>query len=69
MRMRYRKKLIDRQSLANLYLAMFIDEFGRTVEEAYKSFVEVIPSVDAASGDEYPRDQNLEHTTGRPAGD
>jgi hypothetical protein len=45
MQQRYRKNVVDRQSLFNIHLARFTDELNRTVEEAYRSLGEFIGPV------------------------
>jgi hypothetical protein len=67
MRLRYRKKVIDRQSLFNIHIAKFIAELNQTVEEAYKSLDEVLDSVEGETDDEGLRDRSLEDTTDRPS--
>jgi len=66
MRLRYRKKVIDRQSLFNIHLAKFTAELNQTIEEAYKSLDEVLDSVEGENDDEGLRDRSLEDTTDRP---
>lgn len=45
MRLRYRKKMINRRALADIHLARLIVELNRTVEEAYRSLDEVLKLV------------------------
>ena len=52
MRLRHRKKMINRRSLADIRLAQLIVQLNRTVEEAYKSLSEVLDLVDAPADDE-----------------
>jgi hypothetical protein len=50
MRQRDRKKVIDRQSLFNIQLARFTAELNQTIEEAYRSFDELIRPVEGGNG-------------------
>lgn len=52
MRLRYRKKMINRQALADIRLARLIVELNRTVEEAYRSLDEVLKLVEGPIDDE-----------------
>jgi hypothetical protein len=54
MRLRDRKRMIDRQSLFNIRLARFTAELNRTVEEAYRSLDAVLDFVDDTTGEEVP---------------
>ena len=66
MRMRYRKKLNDRQSLFNIHLADFIAEFNQTVEEAYKSLEQVLETVEGGTEADGLQGRSLGDTTDRP---
>jgi hypothetical protein len=52
MRMRNRKRMIDRQSLFNIHLANFIAELNQTLEEAYQSLDEALDSVEDSTDEE-----------------
>lgn len=52
LRLRHRKKMINRRALADIRLAQLIVELNRTVEEAYRSLSEVLDLVDAPADDE-----------------
>lgn len=71
MRFRYRKKMIDRQSLFNIHLAKFTAELNQTVEEAYKTLNEFLGSVvpETDNEDENLQDKRLEDPTNRPPND
>jgi hypothetical protein len=51
LRLRHRKKMINRRALADIRLAQLIVELNRTVEDAYKSLSEVLDLVDAPTDD------------------
>lgn len=65
MRMRQRKRMIDRQTLFNLHLEEFIADLNRTVEEAYRSLDEVLDLVDSDADGDNLRDGELENSTRR----
>lgn len=44
MRLRYRKKTINRQALFNIRFAEFIAELNQTAEDVYKSLDEIVGS-------------------------
>jgi hypothetical protein len=66
MRLRDRKKAIDRQSLFNIHLARFTAELNQTIEEAYRSLGEVLDLAGSDNDDEVPGDSSLEDITDRP---
>jgi len=68
MRLRDRKKAIDRQSLFNIHFAQFIVELNQTLEEAYKSLDEVIDAAESENNDEDLRDTSPGDTTEGPPG-
>lgn len=40
MRQRDRKRMVDRQSLANIHIGRFIDELSQALEDAYRKSLE-----------------------------
>lgn len=68
MRLRYRKKTINRQSLFNIRFARFIAELNQTAEEVYRSLDEVVGSDEAETEttDENPRDGRSRGATDPP---
>jgi hypothetical protein len=55
--MRDRKKTVDRQSLANIHIARFIDELNQALEEAYRSGEDAPDSAEGDTGDEGARNK------------
>ena len=72
MRMRYRKKTINRQALFNIRFAKFIAELNQTAEEVYKSLDEVMGSgeteteTETETADENPQERRLQGSTAPP---
>jgi hypothetical protein len=68
MRMRYRKKTINRQALFNIRFANFIAELNQTAEEVYKSLDEVMGSgeMETETADENPQERRLQGSTAPP---
>ena len=66
MRMRYRKKTINRQALFNIRFAKFIAELNQTAEEVYKSLDEVLGSAETETADENPQERRLQGSATPP---
>lgn len=69
MRMRHRKKMIDRQSLSNINFARFIAALNQTVEEAYRSLDDVIDLVESRAADQDLRHATVKESTDHPPHD
>jgi hypothetical protein len=64
MRQRDRKKMVDRQSIANIHIGRFIAELNQALEEAYQR----LEDAHGAAGNEAAREGGSQGNAERQAG-